>query len=77
MHDAFRHLARAVSNVVGTPAAFALALVGVLVWIASGPFFHYSDTCSSSSTPEPVKAYALDKLRPRLAHAAAHLAKRT
>src|SRR5690242_3961531 len=44
MHDAFRQLARAVSNIVGTPAAFALAMFGVLVWIASGPFFHYSDT---------------------------------
>jgi low affinity Fe/Cu permease len=44
MHDAFRQLARAVSNLVGTPAAFALALVGVLVWVACGPLFHYSDT---------------------------------
>jgi len=44
MHDAFRQLARAVSNIVGTSAAFALAMAGVLVWVASGPFFHYSDT---------------------------------
>jgi low affinity Fe/Cu permease len=44
MHDAFRQLARAVSNLVGTPAAFALAMVGVLVWLAAGPFFQYSDT---------------------------------
>lgn len=44
MHDAFRHLARVVSNIVGTPLAFALALVGVLAWVVSGPFFHYSDT---------------------------------
>jgi low affinity Fe/Cu permease len=44
MHEAFRQLARAVSNVVGTSAAFALAMVGVLVWLVSGPVFHYSDT---------------------------------
>ena len=44
MHDAFRQLARAVSNLVGTPGAFAVALMGVLLWLVSGPFFHYSDT---------------------------------
>ncbi len=44
MHDAFRQLARAVSNLVGTPGAFALALAGVLLWLVTGPFFHYSDT---------------------------------
>lgn len=44
MRDLFRHLARTVSNVVGTPQAFALALAGVVVWLLSGPFFHYSDT---------------------------------
>ena len=44
MHDAFRKFARDVSNLVGTPHAFALALAGVVVWLASGPVFHYSDT---------------------------------
>jgi len=44
MRDVFRHLARIVSNVVGTPQAFALALAGVVVWLVSGPVFHYSDT---------------------------------
>ena len=44
MRDVFRHLARTVSNAVGTPQAFALALAGVVVWLVSGPVFHYSDT---------------------------------
>lgn len=44
MSDVFHKAARAVSNVVGTPAAFALAVSGVLLWLATGPLFHYSDT---------------------------------
>jgi low affinity Fe/Cu permease len=44
MHDVFRKLARAVSTLVGTPQAFALALLGVALWLVSGPVFHYSDT---------------------------------
>jgi low affinity Fe/Cu permease len=44
MHDAFRKLAHAVSNIVGTSGAFVVAMLGVLLWVACGPFFHYSDT---------------------------------
>jgi len=44
MSDVFHKSARAVSNVVGTPAAFAIAVGGVIVWLISGPMFHYSDT---------------------------------
>jgi low affinity Fe/Cu permease len=40
----FRRFAQAVSNLVGTPAAFAVALAIVLVWGALGPVFHFSDT---------------------------------
>ena len=32
------------SNVVGTPTAFAVACGGVLLWLVTGPMFHYSDT---------------------------------
>jgi low affinity Fe/Cu permease len=40
----FRRLAQAVSTLVGTPAAFGVALAIVLVWGALGPVFHFSDT---------------------------------
>jgi low affinity Fe/Cu permease len=40
----FGRLARAVSTLVGRPAAFAVSFVAVLVWAASGPLFHFSDT---------------------------------
>ena len=40
----FGNLARAVSTLVGRPVAFAVALVVVLLWAASGPLFHFSDT---------------------------------
>ena len=40
----FGSLARSISTLVGRPAAFAIALAAVLVWGASGPLFHLSDT---------------------------------
>jgi low affinity Fe/Cu permease len=42
--DLFRHIARAVSDALGKPLAFWLALIIILVWGATGPMFHYSDT---------------------------------
>lgn len=44
MSDIFHKAARYVSNLVGTPAAFAIAAGGVMVWLVTGPVFHYSDT---------------------------------
>jgi len=44
MSDIFHKAARSVSNVVGTPTAFAVACGGVLLWLVTGPMFHYSDT---------------------------------
>ena len=44
MSDVFHSAARSVSNVIGTPAAFAVAFGGVLLWLVTGPMFHYSDT---------------------------------
>lgn len=40
----FGTLARGISTLVGRPSAFAIALLAVLLWGASGPLFHFSDT---------------------------------
>ncbi|HZE56429.1 MAG TPA: low affinity iron permease family protein [Chthoniobacterales bacterium] len=42
--DAFRVFARRTSNVLGSAWAFVLALLVIVVWGATGPTFHYSDT---------------------------------
>jgi low affinity Fe/Cu permease len=42
--ETFRRLSRKVACAVGAPWAFVAAAVGVLIWLASGPMFHYSDT---------------------------------
>ena len=44
MSLSFRKFSHAVSAVVGTPMSFAAAVAVVLVWAATGPYFHYSDT---------------------------------
>jgi low affinity Fe/Cu permease len=44
MHEVFRKVARSTAMVIGTPWAFTLALAGVVVWLLTGPVFHYSDT---------------------------------
>lgn len=43
-HDRFGRFARATSRTVGHTTAFIIALAVVLVWAATGPYFHYSDT---------------------------------
>lgn len=40
----FERFARAVTDWSGGSAAFGLALATVLVWLISGPVFHFSDT---------------------------------
>src|SRR6476660_4755396 len=35
---------RKATEATGTSAAFIIALLVIIVWIASGPFFHFSDT---------------------------------
>lgn len=40
----FRAVANQVAAAVGSARAFAAAVVVVLVWAATGPAFHYSDT---------------------------------
>jgi low affinity Fe/Cu permease len=42
--DAFRRFAHRCSSLVGTPLSFGLALLLVVVWAATGPLFHFSDT---------------------------------
>jgi low affinity Fe/Cu permease len=41
---AFRLCAQWMASAVGSPFAFSLALLTVVVWGLTGPFFHYSDT---------------------------------
>ncbi|RVU20161.1 low affinity iron permease family protein [Methylobacterium oryzihabitans] len=40
----FTTLASRVAHAAGRPASFAVSLVVILAWAASGPLFHYSDT---------------------------------
>lgn len=42
MHELFRKLAHSISNAVGSPWAFVGALIFVLIWAFTGPFFDYS-----------------------------------
>jgi low affinity Fe/Cu permease len=42
--SAFQALATHASYAVGTRWAFLTAIFIILVWIVSGPYFHYSDT---------------------------------
>ncbi len=44
MNEYFRKIADRISHWVGTPLAFALSLTGILLWAASGPVFHFTDT---------------------------------
>src|SRR5262245_22634574 len=44
MQDTFRRWAQHTALVVGSPSAFLVALVVVLVWLGSRPFFGFSDT---------------------------------
>ena len=44
MRGLFRYMAEATAQAVGAPLAFLLALIVVLIWALSGPYFGYSDT---------------------------------
>ena len=43
-HDVFHHISQVVSTRLGSPIAFLLAVLLIIVWISSGPFFDFSDT---------------------------------
>ena len=40
----FARFARNVSIAVGKPQSFGLAMLTIVVWAVTGPFFHFSDT---------------------------------
>ena len=40
----YTRFAKAASNFCGNPKTFISAIVLIVVWVISGPFFHYSDT---------------------------------
>ena len=43
-HSLFPRFARGAARAAGRPLTFALAVVILLAWAATGPIFHYSDT---------------------------------
>jgi len=44
LREHFRAYANRVADYVGSPAAFGIGLLGVIVWAVTGPWYHYSDT---------------------------------
>jgi low affinity Fe/Cu permease len=44
MMNLYKRFAKAVSEKVGSSGAFLMALLIILVWGATGPVFHYSDS---------------------------------
>lgn len=44
MKEVFRRFARQCSEATGSPWAFTVAVVILVIWALSGPFFNYSDT---------------------------------
>jgi len=43
-HDAFHRISTVIATKLGSPVAFLLAVLLIVVWISSGPFFDFSDT---------------------------------
>ena len=44
MHETFRKFSQRISELFGSPWAFAIAALVIVVWAVSGPVFHFSDT---------------------------------
>ncbi len=44
MSEMFRKFAHAIANLVGTAGTFIVAVLVVVAWAATGPFFGFSDT---------------------------------
>ena len=44
MRDAFRKFAKYISDVAGTPQTFAAAILLIIIWGTTGPFYAFSDT---------------------------------
>lgn len=44
MNEFFRRFSRKTADVVGSPWAFIVAISILLIWLITGPLFHFSDT---------------------------------
>ena len=44
MNELFRKIAHKTSQAIGSPIAFIIALLVVVIWLVSGPLFGFSDT---------------------------------
>ena len=44
MRKFFRSFAQKSAEIVGSPGSFLVGVITILIWAASGPYFHYSDT---------------------------------
>lgn len=44
MNEIFRKFSHRTSEIVGSPWAFLLAMLSVIVWLVTGPVFEFSDT---------------------------------
>lgn len=44
MNELFRKFAQCISEAAGSSWAFLLAFLCIIIWIATGPVFHFSDT---------------------------------
>lgn len=40
----FTRFAKKTAHITGLPSTFLLAILAILIWAITGPFFHYSDT---------------------------------
>jgi len=44
INDLFHRIAAFTSRTIGSPLAFIVAIMFILVWLVTGPFFKFSDT---------------------------------
>jgi low affinity Fe/Cu permease len=44
MRDLFRPLAQLISEMMASPSAFLAAVIVIVIWLGTGPFFRFSDT---------------------------------
>ena len=44
MNEFFRKFSRRIADVVGAPWTFIVAISIIIVWLVTGPLFHFSDT---------------------------------
>jgi low affinity Fe/Cu permease len=44
MRDLFRPLAQRISEMMASPSAFLAAVIVIVIWLGTGPFFRFSDT---------------------------------